>query len=135
MQNYKPIVMENLLTFIIIILGVVTPLTIITFRILFKKSLTFKIGVIVAFLLDTISILSFINGAGGELKTMMWMGPLGTTIIIFGFVFIIKDLRKLDNLSKKIELIANGNISNKAEHELLNRKDSKVVIKITRKSI
>lgn len=115
--------MENLFLFIGIIMGVITPVTIIIFRILFKNSLTFKIGLIVAFLLDTISILSFISGAGGDMKIMIWMGPIGSLIVIAGFILIIRNLKKLGELSNTIELFASGDISVKPEKSLLLRKD------------
>lgn len=108
--------MENLMVFILIIIGVVTPITILVFKILFKNSITFYIGVIVAILLDVISILSFVNGAGEDIGTMAWMGPLGIAIIIFGFYLIHKAL-------KNIESFAAGNFSTVIDSKTLSRND------------
>jgi len=115
--------MDNLIQFVAIIFGVVTPLMIIIFRFLFKKSLAFRIGVIVVALLDTISVLSFINGTGGEVKAMMYMGPLGVSIIIIGFVMIAKTFKKIIRLSETIEVIAGGNISVEVDPDLIDRSD------------
>lgn len=109
--------------FVIIILGIVTPILILVFRLLFKKSLTFKIGIIVVGLLDTISIMSFINGSSSDNSTMIWMGPLGGSVIVLGFLLIIKDLKKIDNLSKIIKSISKGDISVKPEENYLFRND------------
>lgn len=115
--------LSDLVKFVLIILGIVTPISVLIFRILFKKSLTFKIGLIVVVLLDTISIMSFINGSSGNSKAMIWMGPLGGFIILGGFFIIIKELKKIDSLSKIIKMISQGNISIIPDQEYLFRKD------------
>jgi len=115
--------MGNLVLFIFIVVGVVTPITIIAFKILFKNSLTFKIGVIVTVLLDVISILSFTNGAGGNIKMMVWMGPIGVGIIILGFFLILKNLKKLESVQINIESFAEGNFSTIIDSKLLERND------------
>ncbi len=115
--------LSKLAVFILIIIGIVTPISIMLFRILFKKSLTFKIGLIVIVLLDTISVMSFINGSSTNAKAMIWMGPLGIFIIITGFLMIIKDLRKIEKLSKIIKSISEGDISISPHKHFLTRKD------------
>ncbi|MBI9066342.1 MAG: hypothetical protein JEZ09_03550 [Salinivirgaceae bacterium] len=115
--------LSKLASFAVIIIGIVTPVSILIFRVLFKKSLTFKIGLIVIILLDTISIMSFINGSNSNTNAMMWMGPLGVVIIITGFLLIIRDLRKIDNLSKIIKSISKGDISISPNQDFLLRKD------------
>jgi methyl-accepting chemotaxis protein len=115
--------MENFAVFALIIIGIITPLVIFLFRILFKNSLTFKIGLVVVGLLDTISILSFLNGAGGDIKVMAWMGPIGVCVIILGFTIIIRNLRKLVGLSDVIEQIADGDMTVEVASSLIERKD------------
>jgi len=115
--------LSKLASFVLIIVGIVTPVSLIVFRLLFKKSLTFKIGLIVVVLLDTISIMSFINGSSANAKAMTWMGPLGVLIIISGFLLIIRDLKKLSDLSKIIKSISQGDISICPNKSFLTRKD------------
>ena len=115
--------MEFLLNYVIIIVCIVTPIALVFLRLILKKSITFKISVVVAVLLDTISILSYIVGAGGNLSLMVWIGPLGIGIVIAGFVFIVKYLKKLDILSKQLTIVAEGNIAFDINKTLVDRND------------
>jgi methyl-accepting chemotaxis protein len=115
--------MDFLLYYVIIIVGIVTPIAIGILRLILKKSLTFRISVIVAVLLDSISILSYVVGAGGDLSLMMWMGPLGIFIVIAGFVLIVRYLKTLDVLSKQLISVANGNITFDVNQNLVIRND------------
>ena len=115
--------LSKLASFILIVVGIATPISVALFRILFKKSLTFKISLIVIVLIDTISIMSFINGSSAGVEAMMWMGPIGIFIVTGGFYLIIKDLKKIETLSKNIKLISEGNLSTVPVKAFLNRKD------------
>ena len=54
---------------------------------------------------------------------LMWMGPLGSALVVLGFLFIAKELKKFDIIKGHIELFAKGNISNSIDEELIKRKD------------
>ncbi len=115
--------MENFATFVIIILGVITPIFLITFRLIFKKSLVFRIVAVIIFLIDVISILSFLNGAGTDTKDMIWMGPLGSSLIVVGFFIIIRSVKKLSVLTAKIEVVAAGDFNVEIDNSIIKRND------------
>ena len=115
--------MSFLLYYIIIIVFGVTPIAVIFLRFILKKSIAFKISVIVAVLLDSISILSFIVGTGGSLSLLLIAGPIGIGIVIGGFVIIIKLLQKFDILSKQLNTVAKGNITQDINEKLVIRND------------
>ena len=115
--------MDFLLYYVLIIVCIVTPTAIGILRLILKKSLTFRISVIVAVLLDAISILSYVVGAGGDLSLMMWIGPLGIGIVIGGFVLIVRYLKTLDVLSNQLTSVANGNIAFDVSQNLVVRSD------------
>lgn len=115
--------MEFLIYYVLIIVCIVTPTAVGILRLILKKSLTFRISVIVAVLLDAISILSYVAGAGGKLSVMMWMGPLGICIVIGGFILIVRYLKTLDVLSNQLTSVANGNIAIDISQNLIVRND------------
>ncbi len=101
--------MEAFWTFLLIIAFVITPIMAIALYLLFKKTLMFKIGIIVVFILDVIALLSFLTAVVGTSK-MNFLGPIGVLLIISGFYLIAGHLKKINSLAKNIIAFSEGNI-------------------------
>ncbi len=88
------------------------PISYIVLKLIFKKSIMVKLGLITICFILFVAFMSFFQGIVGIKKTF-WIFPLNIVIGTFLFLYINKFLRKpLHQAITKIKLLAKGEIYN-----------------------
>lgn len=95
----------------------------IVMRILFKKSLLFKIGIATG---SAIILVAFVSGVIAKLSPIhnLWGFPLQVIIAVTAYVYITKVIKKpLQKIISGIDEVSDGNLTVKLDGDLLHRTD------------
>ena len=94
----------------------------ITFKLLFKKSLTVKIGINMLLLGETLAFASFIIAKDGFIQ-LIWAGPLGLIALIVFLKIIFNQINRLSVLANQALAISEGNFINNLDTNNFTRED------------
>ncbi len=94
----------------------------ITFKLIFKKSLTVKIGINMLILGETLAFASFIIAKDGFIQ-LIWLGPLGLIVFIGLLKYIFNQINRLSVLANQALAISEGNFINNLDTNNFTRED------------
>lgn len=110
--------------FLIFLVGLTLPLSIILLRIFFKKSIIYSIGVIWISNVVLVTALGYGAGLRGETFDYFWIFPMIIVTSSVGFFFLHKNIRSsLKNVTKDISRITKGDLVTKMNEKNIDRKD------------
>ncbi len=114
--------MKEFLIFSSIVIFIITPLSFLIIKLIFKNSFLVKINIpIISFAVFT-AIASFSIASYG-IEIFIWMFIIGITILFFMEKKLYNDIKTLQNLSKNIEDVAKFKIDTNIEKKAIKRKD------------
>ena len=101
--------MDITLVFELVLLGLI-PIYYFAMRILFKRTIVFKIGMVLLIIFETMPWVTFFLGAKG-IQHIWWALPFCWFFIFITFFIMLRIVKKpLQKLSEKIDLISQGNL-------------------------
>ncbi|MDF1547650.1 MAG: methyl-accepting chemotaxis protein [Bacteroidales bacterium] len=116
--------MSDFLIFSLLLWLFAAPVLIFTLRLIFKKSLVFTFGLIWLLCQSVLVHLAYGVGSLGGIMDFLWAFPAGMLLVVFGFYYINKYIRKsLTMVEDSITDISGGNLNIKIDDEILRRDD------------
>lgn len=102
--------MDSILIFELVLLGLI-PIYWITMKMLFKKTIIFKIGMVMLIIFETMPLVTFILGAKG-LHHIWWGLPFCWAGIFAAFFIMLRIIKNpLQKISEKLDLISQGDLT------------------------
>ena len=102
--------MNPILIYALVLFLIIDPLAIFAFYLLFKKTITFVIVMVLSIPISLISLLSYIVGLSG-LQSLYWAAPIGVASLMIGYYIIFKQVgHPIRDLSKYIFEVSEGNL-------------------------
>jgi methyl-accepting chemotaxis protein len=101
--------MDVTVIFALVLIGLILPYYFLM-KVLFKKTIVFKIGMILLLIFETMPWVTFFLGAKG-FKHMWWALPFCWVFVFLAFYLILKIIKKpLQELAHKLDLLSQGNL-------------------------
>ncbi|HEX3007997.1 MAG TPA: methyl-accepting chemotaxis protein [Bacteroidales bacterium] len=102
--------MDITLIFELVLLGLI-PIYYVTMKMLFKKTIIFKVGMVLLIIFETMPWITFFLGAKG-IGHIWWALPLCWIFIFITFFIMMRIIKTpLQKLSKKLDQISNGDLN------------------------
>lgn len=115
--------MEKFYTFAGIVVFIITPISIILFRLIFKKSIVFFISLVMMQAAVIVALLAYLL-ALIDIKNILYFGPIGVGSLVAGLIMIKQKVGKpLRHLSDQIKKVEAGDLTTSIDSYILTKKD------------
>lgn len=110
--------MREFLIFTILVIGVIAPVAFIAFRVIFKKTVAYKISMLLFYECQMVAILSYFIAKFGNMH-LIWVGPLVIVLVIAGLIVMRKHIGlPLQQLTTCISNLADGQLNTRVDEQL-----------------
>jgi len=114
--------MNNIYILLLVIL-LSLPIITVILKLLFKKSLTFKISILIVIMIDIGAFLSYFLAQTNSFYSLIWITPLGFSMVFYGFYIILRHLKKINLIKNYIIQFSENNLTTTIQADLLKRND------------
>jgi len=114
--------MNNSIIFLIVLIALI-PITVIPLRLIYKKSIVFKVGLIQFFVIELCAFLAFFAADQG-MTHLYWAVPIALVVVFSSYYFLATNVQKpLKALSKIINTVELGDFNVSFDKKLEKRND------------